>query len=160
ASARFIFPSLGTIDATQPRAERLKQLAHLVTHPDNGRFARTIANRIWQRLMGRGIVHPVDVMANRPWSEDLLDYLGVYLADQKYDLKKLIEHIVTSRAYQSRPAAINQESSGDEYVFHGPEVRRMSAEQFLDAVWMLTATAPTKPSAAVQPPAFSDSVPP
>ena len=37
--------------------------------------------------MGRGIVHPVDVMANKPWTEDLLDYLAVYLVDQKYDLR-------------------------------------------------------------------------
>ena len=92
--------------------------------------------------MGRGIVHPVDVMANRPWSDDLLDYLGVYLVDQKYDLKKLIEHIVTSRAYQSRPVPIKDEASGEDYVFRGPEVRRMTAEQFLDAVWMLTQTGP------------------
>ena len=33
--------------------------------------------------MGRGIVHPVDVMANQPWTEDLLDYLAVYLVDKK-----------------------------------------------------------------------------
>jgi hypothetical protein len=160
ASARFVFPELGTIDAKQPRAKRLEELSKLVTHPDNGRFARTIANRMWQRLMGRGIVHPVDVMANRPWSEDLLDYLGVYLADQKFDLKKLIEHIVTSRAYQSRPTALKEEPPADDYVFHGPQVRRMTAEQFMDAVWMLTKTAPEKPNAPVQLPAFADAVPP
>jgi hypothetical protein len=160
ASAHFVFPDLGSIDATQPKAKRLEQLARLVTHPDNGRFTRTIANRFWQRLMGRGIVHPVDVMANRPWNDDLLDYLGVYLADQKYDLKKLVEHIATSRAYQSRPVPIKGEASGDDYVYRGPEVRRMTAEQFIDAVWMLTKPAPAKPAAPVTPPAFADSVPP
>src|SRR5206468_11102804 len=48
------------------------------------------------------------------------------------------------------------------YVFHGPQVRRMSAEKFIDAVWMLTTTAPAKPSDKLQPPppAFPDSVPP
>jgi hypothetical protein len=160
ASPHFVFPDLGSIDAGQPRAKRLEQLARLVTHPDNGRFTRTMANRIWQRLMGRGIVHPVDVMANRPWNEDLLDYLGTYLADQKYDLKKLIEHIVTSRAYQSRPVPVRGESSGDDYVFRGPEVRRMTAEQFMDAVWMLTKTAPVKAAAPVRLPDFAESVPP
>ncbi len=133
ASPRFIFPELGDIDPKQPKAKRLEQLAALVTHPENGRFTRTIVNRIWQRLMGRGIVHPVDVMANRPWSEDLLDYLAVYLVDQKYDMKKLIEHILTSRAYQSRHAVLTKEPQGDEYVFRGPEVKRMTAEQFMDA---------------------------
>jgi hypothetical protein len=159
ASARFVFPELGTIDPTQPRAKRLEQLAKLVTHPDNGRFARTIANRIWQRMMGRGIVHPVDVMANRPWNEDLLDYLGVYLADNHFDLKKLIEHIATSHTYQSRPAPVKQETPPDEYVYRGPEVRRMTAEQFMDAVWMLTKTGPTKATAPVRTPEFGESVP-
>src|SRR5262249_3149138 len=111
----FVFPELGGIDAAQPRAKRLEQLARLGTHPDNGRFTRTIANRVWQRLMGRGIVHPVDVMANRPWSEDLLDYLAVYLAENGYDLKKLIGHIATSRAYQSRAAVREQELQAEDY---------------------------------------------
>jgi hypothetical protein len=159
ARPRFLFPELGTIDATLSRATRLEQLARLVTHPDNGRFTRTIANRIWQRLFGRGIVHPVDVMANRPWSEDLLDYLASYLADEGYDLKKLIEHIVTSRAYQARAAPIAKEPAGEEYVFRGPELKRMAAEEFLDAVWMLTRTAPAKPVAPVRPPPFAASVP-
>ena len=88
--------------------KRLERLAALVTHPDNGRFPRTIANRIWQRLMGRGIVHPVDVMANEPWSEDLLEYLATYLVDHGYDLKALIEHIVESRTYQSSPAVASR----------------------------------------------------
>ncbi|HEX5269182.1 MAG TPA: DUF1549 and DUF1553 domain-containing protein, partial [Gemmataceae bacterium] len=160
ASPHFVFPELGAIDAAQPRAKRLEQLARLVTQPDNGRFTRTIANRLWQRLMGRGVVHPVDVMANRPWNEDLLDYLGTYLADQKHDLKKLIEHIVTSRAYQSRPMPVRGEESGEGYVFRGPEVRRMTAEQFIDAVWMLTKTAPGKAVAPVRLPDFDLSVPP
>jgi len=159
ASPRFVFPELGDIDAKLPKAKRLEQLARLVTHPDNGRFARTIANRLWQRLMGRGIVHPVDVMANRPWSEDLLDYLAVYLVDQNYDLKKLIEHIVTSRAYQSRPVALGQEPAGEDYVFRGPEVKRLTAEQFVDALWMLTGAGPAKAVAPVQLPAFAEDVP-
>src|SRR5262249_3050092 len=72
ATPRFLFPTLGDIDAKQPKAKRLEELARLVTHADNGRFTRTVVNRIWHRLMGHGIVHPVDVMANRPWNDDLL----------------------------------------------------------------------------------------
>jgi hypothetical protein len=159
AGPHFLFPELGSIDPGQPAAKRLEQLARLVTHPDNGRFTRTIANRIWQRLMGRGIVHPVDVMANKPWSEDLLDYLAVYLAGNGYDLKKLIEHIVTSRAYQSQAVAVAKEPGGEEYVFRGPELKRLTAEQFMDAVWMLTKAGPTKAVAPAQLPAFADSVP-
>lgn len=145
ARPRFLFPELGEVDGALPRARRLEQLALLVTHPENGRFTRTLANRFWQRLLGRGIVHPVDVMANRPWSEELLDYLAGYLAEQKYDLKKLLEHILTSQAYQSRPVVLAQEPSAEDYVFRGPELRRLTAEQFLDTVWQTTRAGPVQP---------------
>jgi hypothetical protein len=159
ASPRFLWPELGKIDATQSRGQRLEQLARLVTHPDNGRFQRTIANRIWQRLFGRGIVHPVDVMANKPWSEDLLDYLGAYLADHGYDLKQLIEHIVRSRAYQSRAVVRREEMPAENYVFRGPELKRLTAEQYLDAVWQITRTAPAKAVKPFAPPSFPTSTP-
>jgi Protein of unknown function (DUF1549)/Protein of unknown function (DUF1553)/Planctomycete cytochrome C len=150
AAPKFLWPELGTIDPAQPRLERLKRLASLVTHPDNGRFPRTIANRIWQRLMGRGIVHPVDVMANQPWNEDLLEYLAIYLVDHGYDQKALIEHIVGSQAYQAQPAVASSGDSGEDFVFRGPAIRRMTAEQFADAVWMITHTAPAKADAPVK----------
>jgi len=159
AATKFLFPELGTIDATQPKAKRLERLAELTTHADNGRFTRTIANRIWHRLMGHGIVHPVDMMGDKPWSEDLLDYLGVYLADNGYDLKKLMEHIASSRIYQSRAVPITAEMASDDYVFRGPELKRLTAEQFIDAVWMLTGTAPSKPVAPATIPAFADPTP-
>lgn len=159
ARARFLFPELGSIDPSAPKAKRLEQLASLVTHPDNGRFTRTIANRLWDRLMGHGIVHPVDMMGTTPWSEDLLDYLAVYLADNAYDLKKLILHIVTSRAYQSVTVARSDGDESDRYIFRGPEVKRLTAEQFMDTVWMLTGTAPAKALAPAVIPEFPATVP-
>jgi len=148
ATPRFLWPDLGTIDPKQPRAERLEQLAKLVTHPNNGMLTRTIANRLWQRLFGRGLVHPVDAMAtSKPWNEDILDYLGVYLSDNGYDQRKLLEHILTSRAYQARAALWAKEPPGDDYAFRGPEIKRLTAEQFMDAIWQITQTAPLKPAA-------------
>lgn len=160
AKARFLFPELGEIQPQAPKEKRLEQLAGLVTHPENGRFRRTIANRVWDRLMGRGIVHPVDMMGNRPWSEDLLDHLANYLAENGHDLKKLMAHIATSHAYQSASVPRAQEEQGEDYVFRGPEFKRLTAEQFMDAVWMLTGTAPAKPVAPAAIPPFSDPVPP
>ncbi|HWB09654.1 MAG TPA: PSD1 and planctomycete cytochrome C domain-containing protein [Pirellulales bacterium] len=159
ASPHFLWPELGQIDPSLPKAGRLEQLAGLVTDVNNGRFTRTIVNRLWHRLMGRGLVHPVDVMANRPWSEDLLDYLATYLVEQHYDLKKLLEHILTSRTYQSRCAVVESESGGDDYVFRGPQSKRMTAEQFMDAVWQVTGTAPDKPVALVPLPSFPAETP-
>ena len=149
AQAAWLFPELGQIDAKATQPERLQQLAALMTHPDNGRVTRTIVNRLWHRMMGRGIVHPLDAMQTEPWSADLLDYLAVYLADQHYDLKKVIELIATSHAYQSKAQVIAKGADEHGYVFAGPRAKRLTAEQFVDAVWQLTGTAPKKFDAPV-----------
>lgn len=132
AKAAWIFPELGTIDASAKQPERLRQLAGLITHPENGRFTRTITNRIWHRFMGRGIVHPVDAMGTEPWNPDLLDLLASQLVDEQYDLRKLMRFVMTSEAYQSR-SSVRQEEAG-EYVYTGPVARRLTAEQFIDAI--------------------------
>ncbi|MFO1044678.1 MAG: DUF1549 domain-containing protein [Planctomycetaceae bacterium] len=149
AKAAWIFPELGQIKADAPQPERLKQLAGLMTHPENGRFTRTIVNRIWHRLMGRGIVHPVDAMHTEPWSADLLDFLATNLVDHKYDLKQTIELICNSQAYQAQTLAQEAAPDAGTFVFRGPLSRRMTAEQFMDAVWQITGAAPVKPDAQV-----------
>lgn len=149
ATPAWIFPELGAVDPAAPQPERLKQLAALMTHPENGRFTRTIVNRLWHRLMGRGIVHPVDAMHTEPWSANLLDTLAVHLADNGYDLKQTIGLICSSEAYQARIPAASEAQDGGEYAFRGPLARRLTAEQFLDAVWQLTGAAPLRPDAQV-----------
>ena len=142
AKASWIFPELGQVDASAARPERLKQLAALMTHKDNGRFARTIVNRLWQRMMGRGIVHPVDSMGTPPWDADLLDYLAVQFVDDGYDLKKALAFIANSQAYQS--ASVVSGDPATDKLFRGPVAKKMTAEEFLDAVWTLTGTAPAE----------------
>jgi hypothetical protein len=138
AEAAFLFPELGSFDGAAPREARMAQLASLMTHPQNGRLARTMVNRLWQRLMGRGIVHPVDAMGTPPWSADLLDYLGVHLADSRYDLKQTLRLIATSRLYGSESASWDPAAPADEYVFAGPAAKRLTAEQFLDGISRVT----------------------
>ncbi len=144
AEAAWIFPELGAIDASASQPERLKQLASLMTSSQNGRFARTIANRLWYRMVGRGIVHPVDSMQSEPWSVDLLDHLASQLVDDGYDLKRLLFHIATSQAYQSRSQVVDAETSGDDFQYRGPRSKRLTSEQFVDAIWSLTGAAPKK----------------
>ena len=144
AVAAWPFPELGQVDAAKPREERLAQLAALITHPENGRFQRTIVNRLWHRLMGRGIVHPVDAMQTQPWNQDLLDVLANRLVESRYDLKAVLEFIATSQAYQSRAEILAPDAEDKGYVYRGPRAKRLTAEQFVDAVWRLTGTTPAK----------------
>ncbi len=151
AKPQFLFPSLGEIDAGQNKEQRLSQVADLIVDRRNGRFTRTIVNRLWQRLMGRGLVEPVDVMGNQPWNEDILDFLAEDLAENEYNLKHTLRLIVSSRIYQS--ACVTQpEPIVGEYQFRGPLAKRMTAEQFIDAVWSITNTWPAQPNAGVAEP--------
>ncbi len=150
AKPAWLFPELGTVDETKPKAERLKQLAALITAPQNGRTPRAITNRLWQRLMGRGIVHPVDAMQSAPWNEDLLDYLGYHLMENQYDLKKTLRLICLSQAYQSKAESFEEAPQESKYVFRGPRPKRMSAEEFTDAIWQICGTAPAKFDAPVK----------
>jgi len=137
APIKFLYPSLGAIDGSAPRAKRMAQLAALLTSRADGRLTRTFVNRLWAKLMGRGLVEPTDDMDSRPWDPDLLDWLASDFADHGYDVKRTIGLIVTSRAYQL-PSAGQPSERAEGYHFTGPTVKRMSAEQFCDAVSRLT----------------------
>lgn len=136
AGRRMLFKELGIIDPNAITKERLKQLADYLVQPKDGRLYRTVVNRVWAQLMGRGIVEPVDVMDNEPWSQDLLDWLAVDFVEKGYDIKQLIYTILTSRTYQLPSAGMKEagEIVAPNYVFSGMLRRRLTAEQFTDAV--------------------------
>ena len=131
--ARFLYPELEKPGAP---GDRKAAVARMFTDTENGRMPRTIVNRIWARLFGRGLVEDVDDMDGEPWNPELLDWLAADFVDHGYDLKHLLSTIMTSQAYQL-PAVRRAEKQKD-YVFRGPEVRRMTAEQFSDALSELT----------------------
>ena len=134
AQAKFLYPQLGAIDPALPKPERLKRFAELMTSPQNGRVPRTVVNRLWARLVGRGLVEPLDDMEKAAWHPDLLDWLAEDLVANGYNLKRTLELILTSRAYQMPTVEGPKEDDKSEYVFRGPLTRRMTAEQFADAV--------------------------
>ena len=136
ATPRFLFPELGGVSAEAALPERRAAAARLFTAAGDGRFARTIVNRVWDRLTGRGLVVPVDDMDAEPWHPQLLDWLSASFAANGYDLQWLIGTILTSQAYQL-PAG---ESGGadEAFVFRGPAPRRLTAEQFIDTISAIT----------------------
>ena len=136
AGTKVIFSELGTVDSALSVEGKLKQLAEYLTAPKNGRLYRTVVNRMWAQLMGRGIVEPVDMMDNEPWSQDLLDWLASDFVENKHDLKRLIFLMTTSKTYQLPSVGIKNENDivSEAYVFKGMHRRRLSAEQFTDAV--------------------------
>lgn len=101
--------------------------------------ARALVNRTWGKLFGRGIVEPVDDMrfSNPPVNEPLLAALAKEFVDHQYDFKHLVRTILNSRTYQlsSVPNATN---TGELTNFSHAMVRRLSAEQLLDAIVQAT----------------------
>ena len=126
----------GGTPASIPAGEdRRVAFARWLTASDNPFFARAAANRIWFHLFGRGIVEPVDDarITNPPSHPALLDSLANELKAHGFDRKHLIRTIMRSRTYQlsSKPMPTN---AADERNYARYPVRRLAAEQLLDAV--------------------------
>lgn len=62
--------------------------------------------------------------------------------DQEYDLKATLALIAGSQAYQSECATAAEANDSGPYVYRGPIAKRLTAEQFVDAVWQMTGTSP------------------
>jgi hypothetical protein len=137
ATPAFLFPELNRVPPSDSLPDRRTTAAAIFTDSRNGRLPRTMVNRMWHRLLGRGIVENPDEMDGVPWSPGLLDWLASDFVDGGYDLKRLLATIVTSKAYQMRAVPrVGAQPRG--YVFRGPEVRRLTAEQFGDAIGAMT----------------------
>ena len=64
-------------------------------------FAKNLVNRLWARLLGRGLVHPLDQMhSQNPASHPaLLNELAQYTEASGYDIKRLTQAIVLTSVY-------------------------------------------------------------
>ena len=111
-------------------------LASMMVHPANQRFSRVVANRVWARFMGRGIVEPLDDWQDaEPSNPELLDYLAREFVLSGYDLKHLSGIIFRSHTYQRRPVTDDPASPSEAAkLFAGPMRRQMSAEQLVDSL--------------------------
>lgn len=119
--------------------DRRAYLADWLTDGKNEYFSRSIVNRIWRHYMGRGLIEPVDdLRATNPASnEPLMSYLTGELVRSKFDLKGLMRQMLNSRTYQltSRPLPENKK---DDRLYSRYLVRRLTAEQLLDAISEVT----------------------
>ena len=138
AEPSFFYPELRRPTPSSALEGRRATAAAIFTDPRNGRMPRTIVNRLWTKLVGRGIVPNSDEMDGKPWSPELLDWLASDFVAHNYDLKHLIATIISSRAYQMPAVARTAEAPARNYAFRGPEVRRLTAEQFADAIGTIT----------------------
>jgi hypothetical protein len=109
--------------------------AQWMTSKDNPRFTTVIANRLWKKAMGHGLIEPVDEITDStvPSNPALMTHLEQTLKDLNYDMKAYLGIIYNSAAYQ-RGAYTKDVELGEVYHFPGPLLRRMSAEQIWDSM--------------------------
>ncbi len=118
-----------------PEDDPRHKLVDWMAQPSNPFFARALANRLWGHFMGRGLVEPVDDMreTNPPSNPELLDALAKDFVDSKFDVKRLVRTICTSRTYQlsSEPNDLNR---SDKQNHARAYARRLVAEVLHDSI--------------------------
>jgi hypothetical protein len=121
--------------------DRRLVMANWLASPDNPYFATNLSNIVWAHFFGQGIIHEVDDVriSNPPSNGELLQELGKHFTEYKYDFKKLVRDICTSRTYQlsTVPTPSNE---GDTRNFARASIRRIRAETMLDCISLVTET--------------------
>jgi hypothetical protein len=127
----------------QKKESGRRELADWLTRNDNPLTARVMVNRIWQHLLGEGIVRSVDNfghLGESPSHEELLDTLAVEFMNNGWSMKSLIRRIALSRTY-----AINTDYREDAFL-KDPDNRllwranrkRLTAESLRDSLLQIS----------------------
>lgn len=144
-------------DGTFPEwnAKRLprQELAVWLTSPENPYFARNLANRMWARFFGIGLIDPIDEPGdnNPPSHPELLDELAKGFAESGFDNRVLIRAIVRSKPYQLT-SKLTHPTQNDPRRFARMAMKGLSGAQIYDS--FLTATG--MPNDATMDPVFFD----
>jgi len=150
AAPKFLFPGLGEVPAGADLSARHRAVAEMVTRPKNPRFAKTMVNRLWKRLLGRGLFEPVDDFDSKPAHSDLLEWLAFDFMEHDYDAKHTLRLILLSRVYQSPVSHLKPASAKELPLLIGPVERRLTSEQYLDAISQVTGYWPKTDTMAVR----------
>ena len=115
-----------------------RELAELVTSPNNRYFSRALVNRLWAEFLGRGFVEPLDDFnaQNPPSHPQTLDYLADEFVAGGFDLRTPIRLIVSSQAYARGHATglPTAQREAAEKAFVAQPRRRMLSESLFDSI--------------------------
>lgn len=112
--------------------------AKWIASKENPLTARTLVNRVWSQLFGRGLVDPLGDMgtqSNPPIHRELLDYMALdFMYAKNWHIKELVKEIVLSSTYKQSSNMNTDDTKKDPdnfYFARGPRFR-LSAEQIRD----------------------------
>ena len=126
------------VDQTDP-AKLRENFAEWLTHKKNPRFAIAIANRLWKRFFGLAVQEPLEDLDDltKASNPELLQLLGKVMVAANFDLREFQRVILNSKAYQAVSSVTPSSGDAEKYLFPGPVLRRMSAEQAWDSILAL-----------------------
>ncbi len=156
ALSEAVFPD-GTKPALKGDRDPREVFADWLITRENPWFTRSITNRVWAWVMGRGIVHEPDDIRddNPPSNPELMAYLEKELVTHDYDLMHLYRLILTSKTYQLTSMPLEnvplEKVSQAEAHFARYPLRRLDAEVLIDAVNRITGTTDLYTSAIPEP---------
>src|SRR5207244_10346711 len=107
------------------------KLIEMAVNAKNPYFKRAAVNYVWQQLLGRGLVEPIDQMheANAPSHPELLDFLAEDFVAHQFDLRQVIRVIANSRVYQLSSRYPTSSPRPGEQTFAVAPIRPMTMHQ-------------------------------
>lgn len=123
-----------------PKFSPLEKLSEQLPTASNPDFAKNIVNRIWFIMIGRGLVHPLDLhhAGNPPSHPELLALLAKEFNDHNYDIKWLLTELANTRVYQ-RSSRVDVGKTPEVPSYFGTAIeKRISAEQLLASIIVAT----------------------
>lgn len=132
-------PSIVSPGVGAETSGRRLALARWIASSENPLTARVIANRVWQRHFGRGIVRSPNnfgYMGDPPTHPELLDYLASELVGNGWRLKALHKQILMSSTYRmsSTPSAKALAKDPANDLLQRFDMRRLDAEEIRDSI--------------------------
>jgi len=115
------------------------ELANWLADKNNPLTARVMVNRIWQQLIGKGIVREPDnfgVSGPSPTHRELLDFLAYEFMENNWSIKHMVRSIATSRTYRLATTYDSQRFEADPenlWIARG-NAKRLSAEAIRDSM--------------------------
>ena len=134
-----------------------RELAQWLCRSDHPLTARVLVNRVWQHLLGRGLVDSPDNFGRTgrlPSHPELLNYLALRFVECDWSIKHMVRAIVRSRVYTLSSQATYElvEADAENHLLGRAHRRRLDEEVIRDA--MLRASGQLDPrlgGAAVKP---------
>jgi len=127
------FLSGQTLPTGTTDADRRDALARWITSPDNPWFAKAVTNRVWAELVGEGFYEPVDDIGpdREASAPKTLTYLANEFTLSGYDLKWLIQTIMSTKVYQHTS---QDRRNYDQIPFQANAVQPLRSDQLFDSI--------------------------